>query len=262
MLLAHARAAICSLAAAILLAGAQPANATVITTGCANVNVGCSLLELLTGGTIQTNELVFSAFTPINVLGFGYAQYPNIANVYVYGLDDGGLDPGPGLLFDLNGQWDVTGQGLIDFETTFNVATVGNQIKDSSVILDPSTSASGAGSESGVEDYLFEFAGGPAIYRLVADLRPSEGFNVMSVQTQFAPRDAVHGVLSFRVNGGGTGSAFLDQFILRFSQTDGDTQPPSPVPEPGTLTLMGSLIALAITRGRRRGSATGNRTRA
>ena len=253
MLSAHARAAMRIVAAAVFLTGASPASAAVITTGCANTNVSCTFLELMAGGSIQTNELVFSGFTKYTILGFQFAQFPNVANIHVYGLDDGGLDPGPGLLFDLNGQWNVTGQGIIDFETTFNVSTVGSLIKDSSVILDPSTSANGPGSKSGVEDYLFEFAGGPPIHRLVTDIRPSENFNVTSVQTQFAPRASVHGVLSFRVTAGGStgGSAYLDQFILRFSQVESAAA----VPEPSTLSLLlaGSALGIAIAR-RKRGA--------
>jgi hypothetical protein len=234
------------IAALFLLPAFAPA--AVITTGCANTNVSCTLLELTQGATIQTNSLVFGDFTRYRLLGFQGALYPNISNIDVYGLDDGGLDPGPGLLFDLNGQWDVSGIGLIDIATTFNVSTAANPIKDSSVELGPGAYASGAGSESGAEDYLFEFAGGPPIYRLVADIRPSDGYDVRYVETDFVPLSSVHGMLSFRVNGGGSGEAYLDQFTLRFSQVEAFDV----VPEPASLTLFafGSLALLLL--GKRR----------
>jgi len=233
--------------ALILLAASAPA--AVITTGCANANVSCTLLELMQGGTIQTNSLLFGDFTPYSVLGFRGAPFPNVSNIDVFGLDDGGFDPGPGLLFVLNGQWDVSGDGLIDFETTFNVSTAANLIKDSSVELDPSTSATGSGAESGVENFLFEFAGGPPIFRLVTDIRPGDSFEVLVAETDFAPRPSVHGVLTFRVNGGGgSGEAYLEEFTLRFSQVDGLDV----VPEPTSLTLLaGGAVALLWFRRRK-----------
>lgn len=243
------------LAALILLPASAPA--AVITTGCANTNVSCTLLELIQGGSIQTNTVVFTDFTPINVLGFRGAPFPNVSNIDVFGLDDGGLDPGPGLLFVLNGQWDVFGDGLIDFETTYNIATAANPIKDSSLELGPATYATGPAAESGAENFLFEFAGGPPVYRLVADIRTASGFDVRYVETDFTPLSSLHGRLSFRVNGGGgSGEAYLEEFTVRFSQVDAFDV----IPEPTSLTLVGGgVLALLWVRGRK--SASGRRLR-
>ncbi|MEZ5365926.1 MAG: hypothetical protein R2748_27240 [Bryobacterales bacterium] len=141
MRVAPARTGIFNAVLLLSLTAAMPsAPAAVITNGCANVNVSCTFVELLGGATIQTNDLVFGDFSPIHVLGFGYARIPDLRNIVVYGLDDGGLDPGPGLLFDLGGQWNLGPRGLIDYETSFTVTSFGNVIKDSSLDLGAGTS--------------------------------------------------------------------------------------------------------------------------
>ncbi|MCB1021302.1 MAG: PEP-CTERM sorting domain-containing protein [Acidobacteria bacterium] len=236
-----------------MTAAAPLGRSSVITTGCANVNISCTFAELLTGATIQTNDLVFSGFTRIHILGFGYAQIPDLRNIIVYGLDNGGLDPGPGLLFDLGGQWDLGPRGLIDYETTFGVTSIGNVIKDSSVDLGPNTFADGENSAAGAEDYLFEYAGGPAVYRLVADIRPSEAFNEPSVDADIGEYTSLFALLSFRAWAGDSdsGSANLDSFTLRFSQLETIT---SVVPEPSSWALLLAGLGLAGRLRRKRKS--------
>ncbi len=229
--------------------------AGVITSGCGG-GASCTFLQLLQGGTIQAGDLLFSGFTPFQQNGTTNKN-PNVALITVTGLDDGGLDPGPGLFFNLNGQFSVTTGQFIDLFTTFLVGPAlidSNQIKDSSITL-TTVSAVGAGTASGVEQTLYESSGGAGIYTHVVDVRPSENVNILMSSTTFPARDSVFNNMILRVYPGSesTGSASITGFAVRFSQQTGGIQPPSPAPEPGSLTLMmaGLLAAAAFMRKRK-----------
>ena len=228
-------------------------NAGVITSGCVGAT-SCTFLELLTGGSIQAGDLVFSGFSNFANQGIT-TKLPDLTQIIVTGVDDGGLDPGPGLVFSLNGQFSVTaGQGM-DLLTTFLVGPASsgsNQIKDSSITLQ-SVMAQGTNSASGVEQVLFEYNGGPEIYTHVVDVRPSESVNILMSSTTFPARDSVYNTLTLRVFPGSdtAGLASLDLFEIRFSQQEGGILPPT-IPEPGSLSLMGAGLLFAAALARRR----------
>ncbi len=86
------------LAAAIIVAlPLGMARATVITEGCANIDVSCTLGELLFDeGVITVNDKTFLGFFQIGDLVEENVASPD-GEIEIVGLDDGGLDPGPGL---------------------------------------------------------------------------------------------------------------------------------------------------------------------
>ena len=230
------------------------ANAAVMTTGCAGAT-SCTLLELMTGGSIQAGDLVFSDFSPWLVSDYGAV---NETNVIVTGLDDGSLDPGPGLLFTLNGEFDVNSimnPAGLDLTMTFLVGPPdpplnppSNLIKDSSISL--VATATGGGSLSGVEQELYDMQGGDLVHTHVVDVG-GNGLNITFSSTEFTATDSLFNSLKLRVWPGSNGTANLTSFEIHFSQQEPDT-PPATVPEPGSLSLMaaGLIAALAMIRKR------------
>ena len=64
------------------------AQATVVTSGCANVDASCTMDELFNGGTITVNDKLFSGWA----LEASFSE-PDFFLIEVSGLDDGGADP-------------------------------------------------------------------------------------------------------------------------------------------------------------------------
>lgn len=57
------------LLAALLWLWPGHAPAAVTTTGCANVNVSCTMAELLSGATIEASQMLFSSFEVLDPVG-------------------------------------------------------------------------------------------------------------------------------------------------------------------------------------------------
>jgi hypothetical protein len=97
------------------------------------------LSELLNGGSITAGDKVFDDWRMIYENNSDItAPAFDASNIDVSPLNDGGMDPGPGLAFSVsNGALDVTGDGLfafIDYMFGFRVtAAPGNLIKDNSL---------------------------------------------------------------------------------------------------------------------------------
>ncbi|MCB9386117.1 MAG: PEP-CTERM sorting domain-containing protein [Bryobacterales bacterium] len=229
-------------------------SASIVLTGCANSGY-CTYSELLQGGTIQTNDLIFTDFTRFVTLpGAQTNRSPNTNLIQVSGLDDGGLDPGPGLLFTLNGQFDVTTGFYMDLISSFIVwstPTSPYSIKDSTITLNV-VSANGTESAAGVEQILYESNGMDILFTHTVDVRPPD-VEVLTSHTEFDPRDMIFNTINLRVYPGTDtfGNASLQQFEVRFSQSL-DPQIGDPVPEPGSITLFGAGLLAALTIMRKR----------
>ena len=98
------------------------------------------LSDLLNGGSITAGDKVFDMWFVDPVAVSDPALEVDPANIDVTALNDGGLDPGPGLHFSIsNGAFDVTGDGIyafIDYLIGFRVtAPTGLNIKDNSLAI-------------------------------------------------------------------------------------------------------------------------------
>jgi hypothetical protein len=98
------------------------------------------LSDLLNGASITAGDKVFDMWFVDPVAVSDPALEVDPANIDVTALNDGGLDPGPGLHFSIsNGAFDVTGDGIyafIDYLIGFRVtAPTGLNIKDNSLAI-------------------------------------------------------------------------------------------------------------------------------
>jgi len=216
------------------------------------------LSDLLNGGSITAGDKLFDHWA----LSFYDSSDPlrafNAANIDVTPLNDGGMDPGPGLRFDvLNGEFTVNGDGLYAYlDATFgfrvSVLDSGKLIKDNSLRLTHGLVTNSGdngfyiretiGTSAGLDDlgvkqvefsWLDPSLGGTGLTSNLAD------------QAAFTPLSSIwvsKNVLVWATNPNET--ADLTGFEQRFSQTA--------VPEPATLCLLGlGLAGLGLARQRR-----------
>lgn len=115
-------------AAALLALSAGEARAIVLTSGCANAT-SCTLAELFGGGSIWVNTKIFDDWELEFIDSDGVS--PDFTVVVVSGLDDGGINPGNGILFTGNSELLVTGADRLDLAIGFTVTEL-----DSSVDMD------------------------------------------------------------------------------------------------------------------------------
>ena len=106
-----------------------------------SVNAQAILLtDLLNGGSIIAGDKEFDDW---DVLFSGSSDFRlfDTDNIDVTALNDGGLEPGPGLRYDIsNGMFDLEGDGVfafLDFQFSFSVSVLDPllQLKDNSLIL-------------------------------------------------------------------------------------------------------------------------------
>ncbi len=102
----------------LFLMAPRLAGALVTTSGCAAAS-SCTLFELIAGGTITVNALVFADWELESIDLDGAT--PDFTRIVVEGKDDGGLVPGNGIKFSGNGELLVAGADRLDMALGFTV---------------------------------------------------------------------------------------------------------------------------------------------
>jgi hypothetical protein len=170
---------------------------------------------------------------------------PDFSLIDVIPLND---DPNnPGLVFDLNGQLVLNIPGINLFAFGYSVATLdgAQRIKDNSLLLtDADYSGESQDIAVAILEYVYDESDNEIGYKEVGYF-PSEGLDELQL-FDFVEFDQIHaeiyvetlvGVAQF--DDAPIDFLYIDSFEQRFSQTQ-------PVPEPGTILLLGSgLMGLA-----------------
>lgn len=214
------------------------------------------LTDLLNGQSITAGDKLFDQWEVL-FEDTSDDHLINTDNIEVSALDDGGLDPGPGLHFDiLNDEFMVEGDDIwvyLDFMFGFRVSVLDPLlwVKDNSLNLTGATLINPTSLASVFIEETIYADGTQADWLGVKDVEFSEIFDLNGVLTQtvktfdsaeFDPRKSIYVTKNVLVEAEAVGEfAILESFEQRFSQTT--------VPEPASLMLLGlGLVALRLSR--------------
>jgi len=223
------------------------------------------LSDLFNGGFITAGDKLFDSWSLVDYSASDSTRSFNAANIDVTALNDGGMDPGPGLKFSiLNNELSVTGDGVyafVDLMFGFRASVLNPtmKIRDNSLTLTDATLAWDPGDGSfDLGTYIRETIGSAGGQENLAVKNvefsifgdPQEIINNTFDSATFAPQSEIwvtKNILVWSVDD--TDTAELFGFEQRFSQAPA-------VPEPSTLLLLGGgLAGLVVLRKKMAGRA-------
>jgi hypothetical protein len=227
-----------------------------------SVNAQAILLtDLLNGGSITAGDKVFDNWKVLFSDSSDFRQF-DTSNIDVTALNDGGLDPGPGLRYDIsNGLFDLTGDGInfyafLDFQFGFSVTVLDPllRVKDNSLSLTDFEIFNPVDLSSiFIEEFVFEDDKSTLLGdKNVEASELSDGFGGPLTSTTklqdsavFTPQSSIYVTTNILLEAADPGeSVSLRSFEQRFSQT------PIDVPEPHALMFLGAGLLIWVARRR------------
>lgn len=217
--------------------GANNAHALIVTVGCANTNLSCTLQELAAGGSIRVDGQRFDNWVVNNA-----SSVPvDLSGIVVAGLDD--QSTSPGLRYIAQGPLNTLGLDLIDLDLRFAVATIAGStgIAGTSLQIDQfAFGADNVGGFIGISEDVFEANGVDLLGEQLAFIDSSSGSMILSDAIFFGSRASIVVATNIIVTGDDSGDTVsLGRFTQRFVQ----------IPEPSTLLLiLVGLTGLSLRR--------------
>lgn len=219
--------------------GANDSYALIVTVGCANANLTCTLQELASGGNITVDGKLFDNW----VVDDASSVPIDLSGITVAALDD--QPSNSGLQYIADGRLNTLGLDLIDLDLRFTArATSGLMaIAGTSLHIDRFTFADGnTGGFIGISEDILKENGVDLIGEQSVFADNSSGSMTKFDSIRFSSIASIVVETNILITGGNTGDGVnLDSFTQRFSQ----------VPEPSTIFLvLAGLTGLLLPKRR------------